>query len=111
MKRFLLISSFMFAMPSFAADQKTIEAEQLRIGSMVMAIDAALKKPADQSSLETIARFGTDSRHYVMIRGWLVELLKGSESQLAATQDPDLKAKHRQKVDFLKKAIRRIDLE
>lgn len=93
-----------------AAEPKAI-AEQRRIGTMVIEIDAALKKPADKASLETIARHGTDSRHYVMIRGWLNELLKGTESQLRAARDPALKQKHQQMADFLRKAIRRIDLE
>lgn len=85
--------------------------EALRIGAMVMEIDAALKAPDDAKSLETIVRYGTDSRHYVMIRGWLVQLLKGAESQHSASSDPELKAKHKASVDFLKKSIRRIDLE
>ena len=78
---------------------------------MVIAIDAALKAPEDKKSLETIATYGTDSRHYVMIRGWMVQLLSGSESQLEATREPQLKQKHQRKVDFLRKVIRRIDLE
>lgn len=93
-----------------AADPDTAT-EQRRIGAMVIAIDAALKKPGDRASIETIARYGTDSRHYVMIRGWLNELLRGTESQLKASKEPALRKKHQQKADFLRKAIRRIDLE
>lgn len=90
---------------------KNPKIEVQRIGAMVLAIDAALKAPAKKESLETIVSYGTDSRHYVMIRGWLAELLKGTESQLDAVRDPKLKAKHQEKATFLKKAIRRIDLE
>ncbi|MEP4077027.1 hypothetical protein [Haloferula sp.] len=85
--------------------------EERRIGAMVIAIDAAIKEPTEKKSLETIVGYGTDSRHYVMIRGWMKELLNGSESQLSATKDAALKQKHQTKVDFLKKVIRRIDLE
>ncbi|MFC7338239.1 hypothetical protein ACFQY0_13680 [Haloferula chungangensis] len=106
----IMIGIASLAMPAFGNDQ-TLKSEEIRVGSMVLAIDAALKSPEKKESLETIARYGTDTRHYVMIRGWLSELLKGTESQLAATTDPELKAKHQQKADFLKKAIRRIDLE
>lgn len=87
------------------------KAEALRIGRMVMAVDAALKAPEKPDSLETIARYGTDSRHYVMIRGWLMLELQGVESQWQATREPQLKERHHQKVLFLRKAIRRIDLE
>ena len=52
----------------------------------------------DPRALETIAKHGTDSRYYVMIRGWLVQVKSGVESQLAATKDPGLKAKHQQRV-------------
>jgi hypothetical protein len=85
--------------------------EEHQVGTMVLAIQAALKAPEDPNSLETIAKYGTDSRYYVMIRGWLVQVKSGVESQLAATKDPALKAKHQQRVTFLKKALRRIDLE
>ena len=85
--------------------------EEHQIGTMVLAIQAALKAPEDPKSLETIAKYGTDSRYYVMIRGWLVQVKSGVASQLAATKDPALKAKHQQRFTFLKKALRRIDLE
>ena len=108
MKHLLLI--LLMSLSAYAAEANNASEEQ-RIGAMVIAIDAALKKPADAKSFETMVEFGHDSRHYVMIRGWMAELLKGGESQLAATGDPTLKNKHQQKVDFLKKVIRRIDLE
>jgi hypothetical protein len=85
--------------------------EEHQVGTMVLAIQAALKAPEDPNSLETIAKYGTDSRYYVMIRGWLVQVKSGVESQLAAAKDPALKAKHQQRATFLKKALRRIDLE
>ena len=75
------------------------------------AIAAALKAPGKPESLETIARYGTITAHYVMIRGWRVQELKGAESQLSAAKDGALRKKHEVRVVFLKKAIRRIDLE
>lgn len=87
------------------------QSEEYKIGVMVKAIALAIKTPEKQESLKTIARYGTDSRYYVMIRGWLSQVLRGTESQLDANRDPVRKAKIQQKVDFLKKSIRRIDLE
>lgn len=89
--------------------QPTGEAE--RIGHMVQAVDAALDAPQDPASMETLVRYGTDSRYYIMIRGWLVQERQGVESQLAATRDPELKARLQTRADFLRQAIRRIDLE
>jgi len=87
------------------------QSEEYKIGIMVKAIAAAIKAPEKPASLKTITTYGTDSRYYVMIRGWLSQILRGTESQLNATRDPARKAKFQQKVDFLKKSIRRIDLE
>jgi hypothetical protein len=104
----LLLAALTLWAPAAAPEDRS---EEHQIGTMVLAIQAALKAPQDPKSLETIAKHGTDSRYYVMIRGWLVQVKSGVESQLAATKDPGLKAKHQQRVTFLKKALRRIDLE
>ncbi|BES69141.1 hypothetical protein RE428_01590 [Marinobacter nanhaiticus D15-8W] len=85
--------------------------EERRIGEMVQSIEAAIAAPGDPESLATVARYGTDTRYYVMIRGWLVQELRGVESQLEASRDSQLKAEFQQKADFLRSAIRRIDLE
>lgn len=77
---------------------------------MVKAIDVAIQKPQEASSLETIVHYGTDSRYYVMIRGWLSQELAGVDSQInagAKLSDQGLQTK----AEFLRKAIRRIDLE
>lgn len=85
--------------------------EERRIGAMVRSIDAAIAAPNDPESMVTVTRYGTDTRYYVMIRGWLVQELQGVESQLEASRDTQLKSKFQQKADFLRTAIRRIDLE
>ncbi len=87
------------------------QSEEYRIGVMVIAVAAAIKAPEKAESLETIARYGTLTAHYVMIRGWLAEELRGVESQWQATRETELKAQHELKVLFLRRAIRRIDLE
>ena len=85
--------------------------EEYQIGVMVKAISAALKAPEHPESLQTIVKYGQDSRYYVMIRGWLMQELRGVESQHQATRNEVDKAKFKPKLSLLQKAIRRIDLE
>ncbi len=85
--------------------------ETCQIGVMVQAIDAVLKNPDLPDALETVVTYGTDSRYYVMIRGWLIQELRGVESQLSANRNVPINEKHQKKAAFLKQAIRRIDLE
>lgn len=92
-------------------EQVSYDAEAYRVGEMVVAVAAAIATPAEPQSFDTLVRYGTDSRYYVMIRGWLHQELSGIQSQLHATQDPAAKARFQYKSDFLKGAIRRIDLE
>lgn len=106
----LITAAATFAITARAAEPEG-SSEERRIGAMVLEIQAALKAPGDAKSLETIALYGTDSRHYTMIRGWLVQLKSGAKSQKEAASDPALKAKHQRMEKFLEKAIRRIDLE
>lgn len=84
--------------------------ETLKIGQMVQALQGALLVRDDQS-LDTIRLHGTDSRYYAMIRGWLFQELVGVESQLYATQNPKRSEELQTHSNFLKKAIRLIDLE
>ncbi|WP_148861078.1 hypothetical protein [Marinobacter fonticola] len=105
------VTAFLVVVLVLGGCQASGVSEQQRIGEMVQAVYAAIASPQDPASLTTIARYGTDTRYYVMIRGWLVQELRGVESQLEASKDPQLKAKFRQKADFLRTAIRRIDLE
>ena len=86
------------------------QSEALRIGGIVQKVDFAIAHPS-RDSLEDIVLAGTDTRHYVMIRGWLVQALKGIESQHDASAAADRRAELQVKIDFLQMAIRRIDLE
>ncbi|WP_299805590.1 hypothetical protein [uncultured Shewanella sp.] len=111
----LILLSSVLTLPAMATEPTP--SDEYRIGVMVKSLDNAIKHPSN-ASLATISEYGTDSRYYVMIRGWLVQELQGAESQLGAYRSDNLdkiqaeqKAKLLQKVDFLKLAIRRIDLE
>ncbi len=111
MKQLLRIYIILLVSALACQAAETREEEAMRIGSMVQEIQLALKKPNDKAALETIVKYGTDSRYYVMIRGWLHELLKGTQSQLETAKKSESQKKFQQRKSFLKQAIRRIDLE
>lgn len=103
----LLISAGIFP---YVARNDVISSETHQIGMMVQAVQIALKVRNTQS-LQTIRLYGTDSRYYLMIRGWLVQELAGVESQLHASKAGKNSEKFQTQADFLKKAIIAIDLE
>lgn len=90
--------------------QSAFEQEQA-IGEMVKQLQVAIKSPHSKTSLQVIYKYGTDSRYYSMIRGWLVQELSAVESQLSANKSKVLVKKFKQHSDFLQQAIRLIDLE
>lgn len=90
---------------------KLESSEEYQIGIMVKAIDAAIHTPERPGAQEIIVKYGTDSRYYVMIRGWLVQELKGVDSQLLARRGDSVNSTLQLKADFLGGVIRRIDLE
>ncbi|AQS40344.1 hypothetical protein Sps_05275 [Shewanella psychrophila] len=112
-----LAASLLSSAPVMAQDNTFYDesSQTYQIGVMVEAISTALTKPEDPESLTTISQYGTDSRYYVMIRGWLIQELAGVQSQLDATKAHDSNSENKQKfidkVTFLQLAIRRIDLE
>ena len=79
------------------------------MGKQILAIKAILEDPNTPYAIEAVVEFGTDTRYYVLVRGWLSEKLRADLSLLARRDDPLPKISSR--VDFLKKAIRAIDLE
>ncbi|WP_245597649.1 hypothetical protein [Psychromonas aquimarina] len=105
---FILLNSACAQQPSApaAGDEQAYE-----IGIMVQEIQTALTDPEHAQSLQTIISYGTDSRYYVMIRGWLFQELVGVESQLHASRSKKSSAEFQLRSDFLKQAIRAIDLE
>lgn len=100
-----------FASPVSAHNDALQQQSEYEIGVMVKAIDKAITTP-QSDSLKLIYQYGTDSRYYVMIRGWLVQELTGAQSQLESHRQQDERRQQLEhKVSFLKQAIRRIDLE
>ncbi|WP_354624991.1 hypothetical protein [Psychromonas sp. MME2] len=80
-----------------------------QIGRMVQKIQIALDTFDEKQSLQIIVAYGTDSRYYMMIRGWLFQELVAVESQLYAAKKAQVKQAFQDKSNFLKKAIRAID--
>ncbi|QQX79662.1 hypothetical protein JK628_19435 [Shewanella sp. KX20019] len=106
-----LLCSSLLSFSVLANCDAPIAQQEREIGAMVQAIDRAIAAP-QTNSLEIIYQYGTDSRYYVMIRGWLVQELAGVNSQLEAYKQQDEPRRVlEQKVSFLQQAIRRIDLE
>lgn len=109
----LLIGLLCVSMASPLSAAETIDplkaSEEYQLGVMVKAITISIATPQDPVSFEKITRYGMDSRYYVMIRGWLVQELRGVESQIGSIgiASPELI----EKGTFLRKTIRRIDLE
>lgn len=86
------------------------DANSMLLGRKVLAVKAALADPTAQDSLQAVRDLGLDSRHYVMVRGWLDMQLRGDRSIAKASQgqvSPEIS----QRIEFLEKAIRAIDLE
>lgn len=86
------------------------EEEALRLGRKVLAVSAAIRNPRDPNAMAAIMDLGTDSRYYVMVRGWLTMQRQGDISIIDANRDA-VRPEIRERVEFLNQAIRAIDLE
>ena len=108
----LIFTNALIAEPVSPAEQieQLKSSETYQIGEMVKTLQKALKV-RDEQALRTIQLYGTDSRYYPMIRGWLFQELVGVESQLHASKNKKNSERFQLNSDFLKQAIRLIDLE
>ena len=94
------------ASPAVAGDDE--EARQL--GRKVLAAAAAILDPNLPGAMRAITELGTDSRYYIMVRGWLDQQLKGDRSIVAAAgagRNRFIEVR----ISFLEEAIRAVDLE
>jgi len=82
----------------------------MELGHKVLAVREAIQNPGAPNALQAVTDLGRDQRYYVMVRGWLSYRLAGDRSILDGTraQVPD---EVRERIHFLEKAIRAIDLE
>lgn len=82
----------------------------LDLGRRIMGATAALENPQAPAAMEAILSLGRDSRYHTMMRGWLTQLLVGDLSIAEASGD-QVPPKIQERIDFLQRAIRAIDLE
>ena len=107
--RFIFLSILFFGGVIFSAPCDSL---LLYKGQAITAVQWALDNYSDSTALDSVYRYGVDSRLYVMIRGWLVQELQGVQSILGSTPPT---SKHYKKLQeresFLERSIQRIDLE
>jgi len=84
--------------------------EAMELGRKVIAVRQAIANPQTPGAMEAVTALGHDSRYYVMVRGWLTQQLAGDQSILDASGENTPKAV-KDRIAFLHKAIRAIDLE
>jgi len=84
--------------------------EALELGRKVLAVRQAIANPQTPGAMESVTALGLDSRYYAMVRGWLTQQLAGDQSILDASGENTPKAV-KDRIAFLHKAIRAIDLE
>ncbi|MCG8583640.1 MAG: hypothetical protein MI757_02915 [Pirellulales bacterium] len=111
----VLCVTFLWEVPVEAEDTSIAaisaeDQEALRVGRQVLAIRKAIKNYESPKSLEAIADAGTITANYVWVRGWLNEELRGVNSVIMVNKG-EARKKLQAKAEFLKRAIRRIDLE
>ena len=92
--------------PAASADDQSAR----ELGRKVLAVRQALANPKAPGAMQAITDLGLDSRHYVMVRGWLVQELAGATSIRDANRGK-VTVELNERIDFLHKAIRAIDLE
>ena len=101
---------FVLFLSTISAASDLSDAEITELGYRVAAINAALHNPAAPGAMQAITDLGHDQRYYVMVRGWLMYQLQGDMSILQASQG-QAQESMRERVDFIRQAIRAIDLE
>ncbi len=102
----ILLVSF-FASQACPADDK----DDREIGRAILAIQKAIANPEAPGSLDAVTELGHKTAHYTMVRGWLVQELRGAESIKSAQKPDAINPAIDARIAFLKKAIRAIDLE
>ena len=101
---------FVLFFSTISAASELTDAEAAELGYRISAINTALQNPAAPGAMQAITDLGHDQRYYVMVRGWLMYQLQGDMSILQASQG-QAQESIRARVDFIRQAIRAIDLE
>ena len=70
----------------------------------------ALENPKAPNAMHAVSALGHDQRYYVLVRGWLSFQLQGDTDILKANGERTSQLV-RDRIDFVEKAIRVLDLE
>ena len=84
--------------------------EALELGRKVLAVRRAIEDPSSPGAMKAVTDLGLDQRYYVLVRGWLSQQLAADRSLADANKERTPRAVL-DRIDFLQKAIRAIDLE
>lgn len=93
-----------------SVDQAQADEHALWLGHSILAIAEAIHSPETPGAMEVVLALGSDSRYYVMVRGWLAMQLAGDLS-IMESHHGDVSPQIAARIAFLRKAIRAIDLE
>lgn len=97
-------------MSATATTMSTEDQAALDLGRKVLAIRKAIEHPMAPDAMTAVTSLGHDQRYYVLVRGWLAYQLQGDISILDAHRDRT-SDQVKERIDFLKQAIRVLDLE
>ncbi len=95
----------------FASDDALLQTPNEDVGVAIKSVAVAIDNCDESASMDTIVRYGTDTRYYAIIRGWLVQRLRGIESRIPESSAGDSSNANVRHADCLRNMIRRIDLE
>jgi hypothetical protein len=98
------------APPQTQEDATIPDQDALELGRRVLAVREALGDPASPGAMDAVVALGRDQRHYVMVRGWLGYQLQADLS-IGDARKEDTPVAITRRIDFLRRAIRAIDLE
>ena len=82
----------------------------LELGYKVLAVSRAIQNHKPPNAMKAVTDLGHDQRYYVMVRGWLSLQLRGDMSILDTAKERTSNVV-KERIAFLNKAIRAVDLE
>jgi hypothetical protein len=82
------------------------------VGEMIEKTRLVFEGTGTQSDFEQVIEFGRDTRYYPVLRGWLVQEIANTKSQLTSQQKNSAdEARLKEKLVRLERMLRLIDLE
>ena len=110
-KRIMTLLTFIALSISPAhAGGNAAESEACKLGADIIKVAEAIRDPSREGALAEITTLGTDSRYYVLVRGWLKQQIDADRSILS-TGSGASREDLANRVAQLERAVRLIDLE